>query len=420
MTEHWLNRERLKLYPAAFLTIYIAFAALLLVKYPSGADDRGNALMPDFIVFWSASHIALTGEPVDAYDFASIAKAERIAMPVLKGQARWLYPPTFYLLLLPLALLPYFYSYLLFSGTTLAAYVVVVRRICASQGLTDAVGWWPLLGFPAVFLNVYKGQNGLLTAALMGTALLLLRSRPVLAGALIGLLTIKPHLGLLLPVVLICGRHWRALFSATLTALAFTALSLAVLGADTLGAFFSSVREFAPWAAGDVLLQRENPTFFAFFHLLGLSSTASVAFHGVVAVAVAWAVAWIWLRCVDFSLRAAALTAGTMLVSPYLLDYDLAWLALAIAWFSGYAMRNGWLAWERELLVLAWLLPALTFLIHHVLPLQLDPFVLLALFLMIWRRSCRDVAWLRRNEAGLSAGVQSVSPKRGDSTEAST
>ncbi len=391
MKSHWLNRERLVLYPAAFLVLYLAFAAFLLVKYPSGTDGKGNALMPDFIAYWGASHVALSGHPVEAYDFASIARAEHVAMPELKGQARWLYPPTFLLVVLPLALLPYFYAYLIFAGATLAAYAAVLRRVCVSVGLDAAAGWWPMLAFPAVFINVYKGQNGLLTTALMGGALLLLQSRPAWAGLLIGLLTIKPHLGLLLPLALLCGRHWRALGSAVLTAVAFMAISLAVLGTDTLGAFFSSLGEFAPWAVGDLPLQRENPTFFVFFHLLGLSTATSLCLHAAVAAAVAWAVARIWQRPTPLALRASALTAGTMLISPYLVEYDLAWLALSIAWFCGYASRHGWRKGERELLALAWLLPGATFLIHRVLPWELDPLVPLLLFLMIWRRT-RELA----------------------------
>lgn len=50
-------------------------------------------------------------------------------------------------------------------------------------------------------------QNGFLSAGLFGGALVLLERRPVLAGALFGLLTYKPHLGLLVPIVLIADWH---------------------------------------------------------------------------------------------------------------------------------------------------------------------------------------------------------------------
>jgi hypothetical protein len=44
------------------------------------------------------------------------------------------------------------------------------------------------LAFPAVLINIGHGQNGFLTAALMGGALVALPRQPVLAGILFGLL----------------------------------------------------------------------------------------------------------------------------------------------------------------------------------------------------------------------------------------
>ena len=61
---------------------------------------------------------------------------------------------------------------------------------------------WPAIAFPPVFLCLMQGQTGLLAAALLGGGLLALRPRPVLAGVLFGLLTVKPQLGLLLPFAL--------------------------------------------------------------------------------------------------------------------------------------------------------------------------------------------------------------------------
>ncbi len=48
-------------------------------------------------------------------------------------------------------------------------------------------------------------------------SLVLVPQRPILAGVLAGLLTIKPHLGLILPFCFIAGGHWRTFVSASIT-----------------------------------------------------------------------------------------------------------------------------------------------------------------------------------------------------------
>ncbi|WP_164076627.1 glycosyltransferase 87 family protein, partial [Stenotrophomonas maltophilia] len=70
------------------------------------------------------------------------------------------------------------------------------------------------IGFPAVLVTLGHGHNSFLSAGLIGFGLVLLARRPALAGVLIGLLAFKPQFGLVLPVVLVLGGHWRAALSA--------------------------------------------------------------------------------------------------------------------------------------------------------------------------------------------------------------
>jgi alpha-1,2-mannosyltransferase len=384
MRRHWLTRERLLLYSAAVLIVYVVLAAVTIGRMQRGVDAHGNPAGGDFIAFWGASHLGLSGDAVGAYDLNTLFEAEKLAVPdsAFHATRPWEYPPMFLLAVLPSALLPYFPALLLFLGLGFAAYLMMMRRILAGPGMLP-----PLLGFAGVMMNFAEGQNGLLTAALGGGALLLLRAAPLSAGVLMGLLTIKPHLGVLLPLALVCGRHWRALLSATLTAAAYAGVSVLVLGPDTMAAFLAHLPQVAAWVEGGYLPWAKMPTFFAFGRTLGLPVAAAYALHFTMAALAALGVAWVWLRCADFSLRAAALLAGTLLVSPYLYDYDLAWLGPALAWFAVHALRRGWRRGERELLVLLWLLPALIYPLQHLLRLQLAPWVLLAFLLAILRRA---------------------------------
>ncbi|MBV8062043.1 MAG: DUF2029 domain-containing protein [Nevskia sp.] len=385
---HWLTRQRLILYSCAFLSVYLFLALYLPLTLKHGADPQGNPLGCDFVVFWSASHLGLSGHAAEAYDAQRLFDVERhLALPLVdfKAQSTWQYPPGFLLLVLPLALLPYFPSLLLYLAGTLAVYAAVVRRILPRPGSV-----LPVLAAPAVFINAGGGQNGFITTALISAALLLLETRPAWAGLLIGLLSIKPQLGLLLPLALLCGRHWRALLFAVFGTIAWQGLSLAVLGSDTLPAFLSRLPVVAGWLADGLMPMKKMPTVYALLRLLGAPASAAYAAHGAVALSAAAAVAWIWWARLDRSLRYAALLVGTLLVSPYLYDYDLVWLAPALMWLAEYGLRRGWRRGEREVMVAAWLMPGLVVVLYALLHVQLAVLVLLALFGVILRRAVEE------------------------------
>jgi len=387
--EHWLNAERLRIYPLALMALYVGWACILVLRAHGGVDASGKPLGFDFIAFWGAARIALGGHPADAYDMQRLLEVERTALPGLGDGplGPWQYPPTFLLLVLPLGLLPYFLSYFSFIGASFGGFAVVLRRTLAAQGIAPRAAWLPLLGSPAVMVNAFEGQNGFLTAALIGAALLLLQSRPAVAGLLIGALTIKPHLGLLLPLALLCGGCWRALFYAALGAAGFAAGSVAVLGSDTLWAFFERLPLVASWVSEGKMPLAKMPTFFSLGRSLGLPAGAAWLLHGLVAMLAAAVVARVWLGGRSMALRAAALLSGTMLLSPYLYDYDLVWMGLALAWFAGYALRHGWRPWEKELLVLVWLQPGIMALGHYALQFQPAPLLSLAFLLLVLRRA---------------------------------
>ena len=84
----------------------------------------------------------------------------------------WNYPPFFLLMILPLSLLPYLASLIVWLFTTLAGYLLTIRRIVPHR-----LAPWIFLGFPAVTTNFFYGQNGFLSATLLGGGLVLLERR---------------------------------------------------------------------------------------------------------------------------------------------------------------------------------------------------------------------------------------------------
>ena len=380
---HWVNRKRFTVYPRLIAATLLVRSIVWVLLSKNMVDPAtGIPLGSDFITFWAASHLGLAGHPVDAYNISLLFKAEKFAIPALGRVCVWFYPPPFYLVILPLAMLPYLTAYWVFVLSTLACYVVVFRRIIHTSG-----AMWCLAGFSGLWMNILYGQNAFMTAALAGAALLCLEERPALAGVFIGLLAVKPHLALLFPVALIAIRAWRALAAAAVTVVTFTAISTAVFGTATLKACLGSLRYarillqngFLPWS--------KMPTIFAFLRLLGVPVMAAYIVHAAVAIGAVLAVWRTWRRCTDWQLRGAVLMTATFLISPYLFDYDLAWLAFPIAWLALVGYRNGWLRGEREVLVLSWVLPLIMSPIANKISVQIGPFALAALLWMIMRRA---------------------------------
>lgn len=391
-TDHFDSRRfaalAYRLVPPVLLVVYLAIYAWSIVA--SLKPEKRHFIEGDFIAFWVASSIARSGDPAAAYDPQSMISAEQALFPAAHLALPWQYPPTFLLLVVPLSLLPLLCAYVAFMGATSAGYCAAMRKVGLPPG-----GWAAVLAFPGLFVNLSDGQNGLLLTGLMGAALLLMQSRPYWAGIAVGLLCIKPHLALLIPAALLCARRWSTFWVAALTTAALILASAALLGMDTWSAFFERMKGMASWIArdGDTLqLQWSRmPTLFASARLWGASVELAYRLQGLTALCSAAAVVWVWIKVRDAQLRSAALVSGTLLISPYLFDYDLALLALPIAWLGNYGLRNGWLPFERLGLALVWFLPLLVGPAYRVLHLQLAPFVLWAFFWLILRRCRRQL-----------------------------
>ena len=379
---HWLNNRRLRAYPWLFIVAFALIAGYWMVRSEAGLDVEGKPLGYDFVSFWSASTLALEGQAPDSYRPERILETGRRAIPDLETRYIWSYPPTFHLLVLPLGLLPFLAGYFVWFLVWLVPFLLVIRRLApAPETLMLA------LAFPGTLLNLAQGQNGLMIAALFGGAMLWLRPRPVLAGILIGLMSCKPHFGLLIPIALICGRHWTAFWAAAATTVAFAAVSLLAFGVEDWLAFFANI-EFATAVLEDGRLPwAKMPSLFATLRLLDVPVGAAYLAQIVLALATAVIVALVWWRRIPLPLAAAVLTSGALLVSPHINDHDLALLAVPIALLAWHGHTHGWLRGEREILVVAWLAPVLTALVAEPTHLQVGFPCLLATFALAVKRA---------------------------------
>ena len=334
---------------------YLAFFAhrTLSVAGPGLLNPLGRPLGSDFVQYWSTSALALAGEPAAAYDTVRLLAAERAAIGAETIVVPWHYPPSFMLVVLPLSLMPFVVALAAWLAIPLAAYAIVLRR-AAVGGLALALG----LVFPAVTHSLGSGQNGLISAALLGGGLLLVAPRPLLGGALLGLLSYKPHLAVLIPVALLAGGHWRALVGAALAALGLAAASALAFGLEPWLAFAADLAGGAQGTPANERTWPRMPTLFITARMAGAGAAAAFAVQALASAAALWAVVWAWRARLDLPLRGAILACAIPVFTPYAFDYDLAMLALAFAWLArDAATAEGWRPGERLILALAWLTP---------------------------------------------------------------
>ena len=382
----WLDEDRATGYARIFVALYVVIAIAWIAMSPGLIDPMGKPIGTDFMNVWSAGKLALAGEAGAAYDHGPHYEVQAQALPYAEGQKAtyfgWPYPPHFFLVAGLLALLPYGAALATWMAVTLPIYLAAVRSILPYRR-------WLLfaLAFPAAFVNLSHGQNGFLSVGLLGLGLLSLERRPLLAGILFGLLTYKPQLGFLLPLALIAGRHWSAFIAATATAMAAALLSYAVFGIEAWHAFVGSFELTRTYVLeeGPTGWEKLQSTFAA-MRMLGASIETAYAVQAVVSLCVAASVIWIWRRPVGIPLKGAALATGTLMVTPYVLDYDMMLLALPLAWLTVEGLRTQFLNWEKITLFIVWLLPIISREVGA-LGLPIGPIVLLVLLSFIFRRT---------------------------------
>jgi hypothetical protein len=233
-------------------------------------------------------------------------------------------------------------------------------------------------------VNAFHGQNAFLNTALFGFGLILLDRRPVLAGALIGALAYKPHLAVLLPFVLAAAGYWRSFIAAAVTALAFCALATLVFGLEYWLAWSRNLALVARVLEDGLLPWHKMPSVFAMASLVGAPTRLAYALQAAVAVPVMLATVAAWRRQGPLDLKVALVAAATLMMSPYLFDYDLVLAAIPTA-ILAERMRRAGRPDGAALLVLAALAPLACPAFAEVTGLQPMPFAVAALWLAAWR-----------------------------------
>jgi len=360
---------------------FLLYAAWLVVTV-NGAGFDGAAIKIDFTAFWAAAKLAVAGMPLAAFDPNALRAALALPSDAPPGDLLWLYPPAWHVVVLPLGLLPFSAAYLVFSAVTLAAFAAATRRLAAPLPGGLAL----VLAAPAVIIILTLGNNSLLwTAGLVAALGALGQGRAALAGLLIALLTVKPQLGVLIPVALVAGGHWRTIAWAAAGTLAVVALSTAIMGAAYWPQFFTAVRFMSGLMETEIVRFERMMTWYALARLGGAGHGTAFALQLAVTAACVLAIAWIWRRPATLDLKAAALCTAIPLATPYAYHYEMT-LTLAAALFlarDGFGASPGARLW----LLVLWLgpVPGLALLNHAPPVLYAAPLLTATLGLCLWR-----------------------------------
>lgn len=361
----------------ALLVIHIATLIWALIDpgTPASIADK------DFANYWMAGQLIREGLVMDLFGphpvyFAHLTKAFGANFP----WHNWSYPPHYLLFVWPLGFFTYEVAMVVFLGATGGLFLIVLRILAREAGPMV----WIAAG-PFIAHNFWVAQNGYISASLGLGALALREKRPVFAGILLGLLTVKPQLGLLFPFLLLAERRWSMMISAALTAVALVAASAAIFGVETWKGYLDEVVPYQAFVmrALEGTFLAMMPAFYGALRNWTMVPDVALTLHLLVAVPVALVTIAAFFRVADARYRTALLVLGTFVVTPYALSYDLGLLVPALALLAGSG-TTGWPESRHRiaLLAVAMFLPVVMMPLGEMY-LSLTPFGLLALYVLV-------------------------------------
>ncbi len=280
----------------------------------------------DFDTFHIVGRLALRGEIAQAYSFESMHRAQ-VAATGSDSFMPWTYPPPFNVVVAALGLMPLWLAYLAFTGTTLGAFLLVLRRLSG-----EAFGQALLATAPALAITIACGQNGFLTGALMGLACLAL-ARPDArgAGVPLGLMVIKPHLALGLGLYALAARRRSVVITAAVAAAGICLFATLAFGTSVWTAFLGGATEAGRFLEAGLYPLYRMISVYAWLATLGVPPKAAFLAQGLTAGLVLAGLGLAhYRRMPPRQMLGFALLAG-LCVSPYAYDYDLPIATLGLA-----------------------------------------------------------------------------------------
>jgi hypothetical protein len=347
---------------------YLAMAGLPPIAMP-WVDGTHFVIGRDFLNTWMGGRSFFTGGPAPWFDYHVYNAELQRMLGTAYQEHYWSYPPHILLFIWPFGLMPYLVAYIVWCALGIALYILACSSVLPRRH------WAFLAVAPGVAICIFIGQNGFYTSALLIGALLHRDRRPILSGILLGILTVKPQVGILVPIVLLLERRWLVIAVAVVTTAVLVVLTSMLFGWSIWVEFWEKVVPQQQYLTSHVdgLMYSFVPTVYFAARLLHLPAPGAI--QAVVSVVACFAVVWTYWKPRDSALSLSLLITATFLFTPYILNYDMVMFGFVVALLRD---RDDMTMTDQKLLLAVWSLPV-TMIFPPIFYIPLAPIVL-ALF----------------------------------------
>jgi len=364
---------------AAFCMAAVALRFPQLIGIEGIAYPDGRVVGGDFINLWSAGRLLLEQRVDEIYRSAALQAYQESMAGLGIGLRLWVYPPYSLFLAAPFGLLDYYPALVLWTVMGLGMLYFGARQFGFSQFETLVI-----LVSPATQLCIDNGQTGNFAAGLLLLCLAPAR-RGLLAPLAAGVLTIKPQLGILLPLYWLLQRRWRDIVFTGLFVVGLVALSLLVwspsLWVDYLHDTLATLSTLERHGTGPFM--RMIPSVFMSMRITLADPELALLIHAGWAVVVGIVLLWRLVRVKDATRRAGLVLVGTVLLTPYIHNYDLNLLTCGALLALRQVRADGTRVQYREpLVVVAYIVPILVLGLNAI-GLPISPLLILPLIVML-------------------------------------
>ena len=327
------------------ICLLFAWQRFVMFGHPESISGRAYN---DLNVFVLVGRLALAGHLQDAYSSSALHLAQ-VADGSMGNFMPWGYPPLFDLVVTGLAMMSLTAAFVALILVPFLATLWLIRRLAGPQ-----FSYVVICVFPGFMDTLLCCQNGFLTATLFGCFALASLAGRAVAGVPLGLMIIKPHLGVLIAVQTLVTGRGRALAVATGVVVATSALATLAFGPQVWGWFLHAAHEVSGALADArfTLFFMISP--YSTVRAMGLSAPAAFAIQTVLAVGCVAATVMMARRRIDPRILQGMVILMSLAVSPYAFEYDTPILGIAAALLAGPVMERAQKWQLAAILALFW------------------------------------------------------------------
>ena len=335
----------------AMIFLFAFYAGTVILVMNSG-QYTGQSYPVDFAVFWGAAKLALEGDAIGAFDRDTLYAAMAFPPEYVWPKHYWRYPPTWHMMIAPLGALPFSAAWAVFNLVSLVLFIRALAPFAnALPGKLSLI-----LAAPTVLFGLLTANNGLMLCAVLVFALRALhRGDERAAGLILAILSVKPQIGILVPVALACAGYWRAILWGLIGSLGLAALATGVFGIAYWEQFFATLVGTPGKLTDSGGVYGTLTTWFGFLRSLEMPGTVIAGGSLVALTGGAVAIGVLWAGRAPFAAKMGVLLIAVPVATPYAHYYE-AIHALAGVLLIRYA--GGFRAWWMWLpVVVVWIMP---------------------------------------------------------------